>query len=205
MRLRWTSPWPILTGIVLVGTAALLVFTLGSMQANLNRSRALYDTLLEEYTQLYEQTVSAGIDPDVSAPSEVGTPGAAGEPGPRGPAGPQGPAGQDGVDGPDGAPGVDGSPGPQGPTGAPGADGATGAAGADGQDGADGAPGAPGETGPQGPAGVDGVDGADGRGVVSVTCEADGSWLITYTDDTTSTTPGPCRIPAPDPEPTVTP
>lgn len=48
--------------------------------------------------------------------------------------------------------------------------------------------------GPQGPAGANGADGAPGRGVSNVSCEADGTWLIAYTDGTTSTTPGPCRF-----------
>jgi len=51
--------------------------------------------------------------------------------------------------------------------------------GVDGKDGTDGQPGA---------------DGKDGRGVKSVTCQDDGTWLVTYTDDTTSTTDGPCRV-----------
>jgi hypothetical protein len=42
--------------------------------------------------------------------------------------------------------------------------------------------------------GGDGAPGADGRGIKSVTCQANGDWLIVYTDDTTSTTDGPCRV-----------
>lgn len=61
-----------------------------------------------------------------------------------------------------------------------------------GQNGTDGAPGAPGATGPQGPPGN---DGQPGRGIVSgPTCQGDGTWSTTYTDGTTETQDGPCRI-----------
>lgn len=63
--------------------------------------------------------------------------------------------------------------------------------------------GPPGEsiTGPAGPAGADGqpgkdgTNGQDGRGISSMSCQADGTWLITYTDGTTQTVDGPCRLP----------
>lgn len=74
-----------------------------------------------------------------------------------------------GSDGSNGAAGKDGSTGERGPTGA---DGATGATGADGQPGA---------------------DGKDGRGISTVACTDDGTWLITYTDGSTQTVDGPCR------------
>lgn len=88
-------------------------------------------------------------------------------------------------------------PGPRGLPGPPGIDGS------DGNDGAAGPAGAIGATGPAGPTGkdgangkdgTDGVDGKDGRGVSSVTCGDDGAWTITYTDGTSSTTNGPCRV-----------
>lgn len=75
--------------------------------------------------------------------------------------------------------------GAAGQTGAAGNDGV---AGKDGTNGVDGSPGIPGAVGPQGPAGV------DGRGISSVSCQPDGSWLVTYSDGTTSTTDGPCRL-----------
>lgn len=55
--------------------------------------------------------------------------------------------------------------------------------------------------GPAGDAGAPGTQGAGGRGITSVVCQDDGTWLVTYTDQTTSTTPGPCRftlIPTPE-------
>ena len=64
-----------------------------------------------------------------------------------------------------------------------------------------GAKGDPGES-VTGPKGDTGERGADGRGITSITCEADGSWLVTYTDGTTSTTSGPCRIATSEPTPT---
>jgi hypothetical protein len=79
-----------------------------------------------------------------------------------------------------------------------GAPGQTGAAGAPGANGADstvpGPQGPQGDPGPIGPPGPAGANGTDGRGITSVTCQDDGTWLITYTDGTTSATQGPCKI-----------
>ena len=63
-----------------------------------------------------------------------------------------------------------------------GEDGAAGTPGADGSDGSDGAQGPKGEDGAQGPKGE---DGKDSRGIDSVTTNADGHLIITYTDGTT--------------------
>lgn len=164
------------------------------------------------------------------------TPGQPGERGPIGPVGPAGRDGEDGAPGDDGEQGPAGPPGLPGlparsligPAGDPGAEGPAGAPGSPGADGTpgipgtEGPPGAPGETGPQGatgPAGPSGpagdtgatgepgAPGSDGRGVVVLECQADASWLITYTDGTTSTTPGPCRVQDPiiEPPPEVLP
>lgn len=131
--------------------------------------------------------------PDVVTP-QAGTPGSQGERGyqgasgltgdvgPMGPAGPDGPAGAEGARG---IPGVDGKDGAPGATGTNGLDGATGPAGTNGLDGANGTPGAPGS------------NGLDGRGITSIECvdtATSSDWVITYTDATTSTTPGPCRL-----------
>jgi len=139
--------------------------------------------------QLYEQLLDEGVVPEADKPAEVitgtpGTPGATGERGPKGDS--VTPAdvriaileycsvrmdcrGEPGpastVPGPAGRDGGDSSvPGPQGPPGA---------------DGDPGSPGAP---------------GAEGRGIATITCQDEGNWLITYTDSTTSTTEGPCRV-----------
>lgn len=42
--------------------------------------------------------------------------------------------------------------------------------------------------------GKDGVNGKDGRGIADTDCQEDGTWLVTYTDGTTSTSRGPCRV-----------
>ena len=125
-----------------------------------------------------------------------------------GPKGDKGDPGRDGRDGKDGMPGLKGDKGDgsttPGPAGFAGLTGLTGPAGADGQDGAPGLDGLPGKdgkdgaNGPAGPAGADGTPGTDGRGISSVTCEGTGDtsyWVVTYTDGTTQTSSGPCRLP----------
>lgn len=135
----------------------------------------------------------------------VGPVGPTGAPGRPGSAGPAGAPGEPGADGAPGEPGADGrsilgTPGPLGLPGAPGSAGEPGAPGADGPAGPPGESGPAGPTGPEGPPGVpgapgpSGTPGVDGRGVLTLTCQDDGTWLVTYTDDTTSTTPGPCRV-----------
>lgn len=146
----------------------------------------------------------------------MGPAGAPGMVGPRGEPGPPGAPGDPGVDGADGAPGeagVDGEagvpgPGPTaeqiaaavadyctttgacvGPQGPTGADGTTGPAGPAGPQGPAGPAGADGATGPPGPAGT------DGKGIASLACQDDTTWLVTYTDTTTATIPGPCYRP----------
>lgn len=125
-------------------------------------------------------------------------------PGPTGPAGPSGVPGPSGSAGPSGEPGPSGSPGAPGPTGAPGADGQAGSNGAAGQPGAD-------AVAPTVAASVDAsghliitVTAGDGtvsqydagqvapRSITSTQCQPDGTWLITYSDGSTETSPGPC-------------
>ena len=45
--------------------------------------------------------------------------------------------------------------------------------------------------------GTNGADGKDGRGITDIDCQDDGTWLIYYSDGTTDTARGPCRIPVP--------
>lgn len=100
----------------------------------------------------------------------------------------QGPRGIPGVTGPRGPRGLAGAAGPAGevgPTGAPGEVGAAGSAGPKGD---------PGPAGKDGANGKDGAAGPAGRGVTSITCP-ESDWIVTYTDGTTSTIPGPCRLP----------
>jgi hypothetical protein len=130
--------------------------------------------------------------------------------GPQGPVGPRGFTGFTGAQGVPGVPGVPGLPGDPGTGGKGGTDGnagpagSAGAPGTNGTTGPDGAPGVAGPAGVVGVAGPAGVAGAAGRGVVSIDCidapvtvpptVPASSWLITYTDATTTTTPGPCRV-----------
>ena len=119
--------------------------------------------------------------PATVMPGEPGPPGRDGGDGADGPQGPRGPQGEPGEQGPPGPAST--IPGPQGRTGADST-----------------VPGPPGPQGPPGPAGANGADGAPGepgtpgRGITAVDCGSDGAWVITYSDGTTSTTGGPCRV-----------
>ncbi|HEY9415887.1 MAG TPA: hypothetical protein VIQ30_14080 [Pseudonocardia sp.] len=192
-----SSLWLFAAGVVAVIAALSWVqFSIKSLGDELEQERANNAALANQVRSLGGQPVAEG------------------KPGDKGPPGPPGPQGIQGSPGPQGPPGA---PGKQGPIGLPGQSprcllepgrcvGPKGAAGSDGKPGTDGAqgskgePGAAGEKGDQGPPGVDGkdgTDGADGRGVKSVTCQDDGTWLITYTEGEPSTTDGPCRVAPP--------
>lgn len=124
--------------------------------------------------------------------------------GPAGPIGPTGPAGPIGPVGKTGPPpacaqvtsacvGAQGERGPEGPAGKDGAPGKDGVDGVNGKDGVDGKDGAQGVMGVQGPKGV---------GTSSTQCVDDDTpngshWLITYSDGTQETSPGPCRTKLP--------
>ena len=108
--------------------------------------------------------------------TSVGMSGPQGDQGPQGEAGVAGPAGPTGNTGPAGADGADGTQGPVGNTGP---------AGPQGDQGIQGATGA---TGPQGLAGVDGADGNDGNGIASTVDNNDGTFTLTFDDNTTFTT-----------------
>lgn len=105
--------------------------------------------------------------------------------------------------GPQGIPGVTGPRGPAGPApepvpGPPGRDGEDGAT-ITGPAGPAGPKGDKGDPGKDGSNGKDGAPGRDGRGVTSITCGTTGDWLIAFTDGTSQTVTGPCRLPAPTP------
>lgn len=167
--------------------------------------------------------------PTVAASSVPGSTGAQGIPGPPGPPGPpgengkngaagaSGPAGAPGSDGAKGDPGVAGITGSQGPSGVDGAAGENGIPGEDGEQGPKGDSGEQGPKGDTGPAGEkgdagtdgapgkDGTDGKNGRGIDSISCGDDDNWLITYSDDTSETVEGPCRVAASSPSGTESP
>lgn len=175
--------------------AGVLVFLLsiaviGTLAYSLARNAYLYQEIGARQViidGLHAQLQSEGITPVYDPPAPVdGAGGAAG-----GAAGVPGHNGQDGATGPAGADGADGSPGVQGQTGPQGDQGTPGLAGQDGKAGQDGAT----VQGPEGPQGPQGVAGADGRSIVSLTCQPDGAWLVTYSDGSTQTPGGTCVAP----------
>ncbi len=198
MRARWLGrDW-----LYFLGLAALIVSlvwtqaTVRSLGHELEQTRADNAALAAQVRSLGGKPVA---EPKPGARGDQGPPGPQGPQGPPGIQGPPGPIGITGQSprclleptrcvGPKGAVGSQGTQGSQGDTGATGAKGDQGVPGVDGKDGADGAPGADGK---------DGVDGKDGRGIASVACQQDGTWLFTYTDSTTQTVDGPCRVPVP--------
>ena len=134
--------------------------------------------------QVYDQDLCARLEAVATEPTNPAA-------GPKGDKGDPGRDGRDGknstVPGPAGPPGQDGNDGldsliagPPGPTGTAGKDSTV-----------------PGPAGPPGADGTDGAPGADGRGISSVTCEGTGDasyWVVTYTDGTSQTSTGPCRL-----------
>lgn len=193
----------VLMSLLVVGGGAWLATMVRDMRVDADRRDAELSALAESLDLANERLEATGEAPvrvpDTSAVSPA-------TPGPQGDMGIPGATGQRGEPGPEGKPGPAGPVGPIGPVGAPGSAGARGSAGDDGDPGAQGEPGpagepgAPGPAGPAGPqgpsgeAGPAGSPGTPGRGVTDVTCQEDGTWLITYTDSTTSITPGPCRV-----------
>lgn len=150
-------------------------------QSVIQDQQAAYDNLLSEYTQVTRDCYDAkDCTTDTVPPALI--PDGQDISGERGPAGEAGSRGERGEQGDMGVPGQTGPPGPAG------------ADGSNGSDGAPGAPGADGAPGPAGPAGPAGPSGADGRGVFAMQCLDSGDWQITYTDMSTQTVPGPCRV-----------
>ncbi len=161
------------------------------------------------------------VQKDTAAVTKQGPPGPKGDKGDRGLPGRDstvpGPAGKPGKDstvpgppGPSGPPGPPGKnstiPGPAGEPGAPGKDSTVpGPIGPPGPKGDKGDRGSRGEAGPPGPEGPEGPAGKSGRGIRDVSCTADGDWLFAFTDDTSVTVDGPCRVTQTQPEPTEAP
>lgn len=191
--------WLYTLGVLAVVAALSWVqFSIKSLGNELEQTRSDNAALANQVRSLGGQPVAEGkpgARGDQGPTGPRGIQGIQGPPGIQGPRGPIGVTGQSpqclieptrcvGPKGADGSQGVQGPQGPQGDTGTTGETGDQGVPGVDGKDGTDGAPGVDGK---------DGAAGQDGRGIKSVTCQPDGTWLITYTDDTTSTTNGPCR------------
>lgn len=183
-----------------------------SLRGVVHDRQSRLDSVNEQYRDLYEQAIVEGVRPRTDTPAQVEAadpvPGPAGERGPAGmrgsvgPAGPRGPAGEAGPAGEPGPPGAVGAPGPAGgdsavpgPPGAAGPAGDRGAPGTPGETGPAGPAGPAGERGPQGEPGPRGPAGADGKSITGIVCQEDSTWLITYSDSTTSTAAGPCIAP----------
>lgn len=192
----------VLAGLLFIASVVIGVMA-GSMAADRDAAQAVAaseQTQKQEIAQdaqaaictaadvaVYDETLCERLEAAASGP-------AAAVAGPKGDKGDQGRNGRDGRDGKDST-----VPGPKGD---PGNDsvipGPAGLAGLNGKDSA--VPGPAGPEGPVGPAGADGTNGADGRdgrGISSVTCEGEGEnsyWVVTYTDGTTQTSTGPCRL-----------
>lgn len=225
--LRWRLVFAMILGAILV-LLALIVLGLYGADRN-DKANASDQTLGDLAAQVQAACVANPTDArkvfgnvcgkakeiDERPTGEKGDPGAKGDPGDQGPRGLQG---AQGIQGPQGPPGIQGPRGPIGITGQSpqclvepsrcvGAAGPKGDTGLQGTQGPQGDTGATGETGPQGPVGPQGNPGATGatgsagRGITDMDCQDDGTWLISYSDGTTDTARGPCRIVVPPAEP----
>jgi hypothetical protein len=210
------------TGRLLIGsglTNALLAVVIVALLVVIGTQTSTIAVLSNALTQQRDQftackgkpTGTVGcVQPAAAEPSVIvkegkrGLPGAVGAVGPQGPQGPAGPPGPQGVMGKAGPPpgcallstgcvGAPGATGPQGPQGDRGPQGDTGPQGERGLQGEQGAQGTQGQMGPQGSKGV---------GTSSSQCANDDTpngshWVITYSDGTQETSPGPCRVKIP--------
>ena len=132
-----------------------------------------------------------GIQGEIGPTGKNGADGAQGLAGPQGDTGAQGDRGETGAKGDQGAAGMDGARGERGSVGAVGAVGAPGVkgdTGIQGDQGIKGDTGLKGDKGEKGEAGPQGVAGTDGNGIASTTDNNDGTFTITYTDNTSFTT-----------------
>lgn len=189
---------------VIVSGATVIIWQQALLQGASSQDDVQNRVILQQentINKLRDQIYQLGETPAASAPSQSEIDKATSPiPGPVGQTGAKGDPGQNATNDQVAGAVQDYCAAHGGCIGAPGQTGAAGPAGKDGQSGADGAngavgpPGPPGADGAQGPAGPAGPAGSDGRGVTSITCQNDGSWLITYTDGTTSTTQGPCKV-----------
>ena len=196
-RQKWALFWASMAMLVASGVFALMAASW------LAESRAEADTergAKQEIAQELRTVVCAKDDVEIYDASRCSELTAQATAEVRGRDGSAGPPGRDGKAGRDGRDGKDSTvPGPAGPPGKDGSDGldsmiagppgSTGAAGKDST--------VPGPAGPPGADGADGAPGADGRGISSVTCEGTGDasyWVVTYSDGTSQTSTGPCRL-----------
>lgn len=148
--------------------------------------------------EVYDAALCSRLEAAATGEPRDGADGRDGAAGPRGLPGRDGEGGRDGEPGPPGRDGLDGLDGRNGTDGI----GLTGASGVDGASGPPGPAGPAGEPGPAGPAGN------DGRGIADMQCIGEGNdsyVLVTFTDGSTTSWAGPCRmnpltLPTPDPQ-----
>jgi hypothetical protein len=212
---RWLTGSGILTACLLI-VVAVLGATAYQQSAAITRLSGALTGQRDQFNACKDKPASTRgcTEPVAAEPSMIvkqGGRGPVGLTGDAGPVGPQGPAGPAGPQGPPGATGKPGPPpgcallstagvgvaGPQGPQGPQGPAGPAGPQGVQGKDGATGPAGPAGPEGQQGLQGELGAQGARGVGISSSRCQEDGTWLITYSDGTQETSPGPCRITVP--------
>lgn len=178
--------------------------TIGLLSGGLTQQRDQFEACKDKPAATRGCTTPVAAEPSVIVKQgKRGPIGLTGNDGPAGPRGPQGPAGPQGVPGPIGKTGPPpgcallstacvGAAGPAGPAGP---EGKAGKAGQDGKEGPAGPAGPEGKAGPGGPEGKQGAQGVSTRSTQCVSDDTSNShWLITYSDGTQETSPGPCRI-----------
>ena len=202
----------VLAGLLFIASVVIGVMA-GSMAADRDAAQAVAaseQTQKQEIAQDAQAVICTAADVEVYDAALCSRLDAAAAGEPR-----DGADGRDGAPGPRGLPGRDGKDGADGEQGPPGQNGVPGADGRDGTDGisltgANGVDGAAGPAGPAGPAGEPGPAGPagnDGRGIADMQCIGEGNdsyVLVTFTDGTTTSWAGPCRmnpltLPTPDP------
>lgn len=205
---RWMT-WTLLGLLLITCVLAVLVYVFASEARDSAEALAVQES---QEKQVIAEEASAVIcraddvevyDKELCSRLEEAASSGTGLAGRDGKDGAQGPRGLPGQDGRDGRDGVDGAPGPTGPAGRDGLNGQT-ITGKDGKDGTEGRPGPTGPAGPMGPAGADGSPGTPGRGMTGGNCVGTGEssyWLLEYSDGTSQTVPGPCRINLASPNP----
>jgi hypothetical protein len=217
---KWLTGSGVLIAALLIVLAVLATTiqqqaaAIGRLSTGLSQQRSQFDACKDKPGTARGCTAPVAAEPEVIVKQGGRGPiGLTGDAGPQGPPGPIGPAGKPGPIGKPGpAPGclllvnacsgAQGPEGKRGPVGPAGAAGEQGPAGAQGEQGPAGAQGEPGPAGPVGPQGEMGAQGSPGVGISSTQClndetPAGSHWLVTYTNGSQESSPGPCRIKLP--------
>jgi len=85
MRLPRPHAAEVLSGLVILVTTLVVLFLIAQQEQSLDRARAQYDALHEDYEMLYDEAIDAGAEPEAPAPDDVPTPEPAQEPSILGP------------------------------------------------------------------------------------------------------------------------